>query len=368
MEVVAGLSLKNLQPRVWDPDSPYYLPHLRAIMVSYADFDSMPIRRQAAMQDGLRSYLGVPVGVKIYLDNGSFYQLTKGGNTSRKAYEEFVEKAQPDWHAIPQDFIPTPLMTDEEQLHCLRQTMSMNRDYRHDSYVPVIHISRHLSDYLRDLLADEDLRQKREVALGGIVPNLLRAPRAMPYADVLDSVRTARRDLGNRQLHVFGLGGTATMHLAALLGINSADSAGWRNRAARGIVQLPGRGDRVVANLGKWRGREPDQEEWEMLAQCSCPACRASGVDGLKSSGLVGFCNRATHNLWTLLDEVRQIDEHLKVGDYETWYQSHLDNSTYRPLIEYVLRQQIRVAETVEADITLSLQAPKNRSAGQRGR
>jgi 7-cyano-7-deazaguanine tRNA-ribosyltransferase len=338
MEVVAGLSLKNLKPRVWDPDSPHYLADLEAIMVSYADFASMPARRQAAMSEGLRSFLGVPPGVMIYLDNGSFYQLRKGGGTSRKAYEEFVEKARPDWHAIPQDFIPTPFMTDEEQLDCLRQTMAMNRDYRHDGYVPVIHISRHLSDYLKEFLSDEHLRQKREVALGGIVPNLLRAPKAMPYADVLDSVHQARRELGNRRLHVFGLGGTATMHLAALLGVDSADSAGWRNRAARGIVQLPGRGDRVVANLGNWRGREPDAEEWAILAKCPCPACQADGINGLKAEGLRGFCHRATHNLWTLLNEVKEVKLRLSAGTYQGWYQGHLDNSTYRPLIEYVLK------------------------------
>jgi len=133
--------------------------------------------------------------------------LTKGGSTSREAYEEFIEQAKPDWRAIPQDFIPTPLMTDEEQLDCLRQTMAMNRAYRYDGYVSVIHISRHLSDYLKEFLSDEHLRQKRKAALGGIVPNLLRAPKAMPYADVLDSVHQARRALGNRRLHVFGLGG-----------------------------------------------------------------------------------------------------------------------------------------------------------------
>lgn len=340
MEVVAGLSLKNLKPRVWDPDSPYYLPDLKAIMVSYADFDRMPARRKVAMRQGLRAYLDVPADVAIYLDNGSFYQLTKGGNTSRTAYEEFIDGAKPDWYAIPQDFIPTPFMTDDEQSNCLRQTMAMNQDYQHDGYVPVLHISRQMKTYLSEFLSDEHLCKKTAVALGGIVPNLLRAPKAMPYADVLSSVRQARHDLGSRQLHVFGLGGTATMHLAALLGVDSADSAGWRNRAARGIVQLPGRGDRVVANLGKWRGREPNQEEWGMLAECPCPACQASGIDGLKCGGLEGFCNRATHNLWTLLNEVKEINEHLGTETYETWYQDHLDNSTYRPLVEYVLRQR----------------------------
>lgn len=341
VEVVAGISLKNLKPRVWDPSSPHYLPNLRAVMVSYADFERMPARRKAAMEQGLHAHLGAPADIKIYLDNGSFYQLTKGGDTSRTDYEEFIRKAKPDWYAIPQDYIPTPQMSDEEQSDCLRRTMDMNRSYQHDGYVPVIHISRHLKDYLGEFLSDPQLLSKGNVALGGIVPNLLRAPKAMAYTDVLDSVKQARLQLADQQLHVFGLGGTATMHLAALLDVDSADSSGWRNRAARGIIQLPGRGDRVVADLGSWRGRVPDQVEWDVLAECNCPACQSHSSVGLKASGIEGFCNRATHNLWTLLEETGQVQDHLNSNTYVAWYKEHLDNSVYRPLIDRVLKLRV---------------------------
>ena len=46
MLVVAGLSLKNLEPRVWDANSPYHLPGLKAVMVSYGDsFFTAEVRR-----------------------------------------------------------------------------------------------------------------------------------------------------------------------------------------------------------------------------------------------------------------------------------------------------------------------------------
>jgi len=340
LEIIAGLSLRNLKPKVWDAASPYHLSGLRAVMVSYADLDRTPARRRKAMEKGLRAYLGIPEGVSIYLDNGAFYFLRKGGEVPRQEYESFVRQAQPDWYAIPQDYIPTPRMNDDEQLDCLRRTMQVNRAFQHDGYVPVVHISRYIDEYLRQFLADERLRAKPAVALGGIVPNLLRARKAMPYSDVLDSVRQARVELADKQLHIFGIGGTATLHLAALLDVDSVDSSGWRNRAARGIVQMPGRGDRMVANLGSWRGREPDEDEWGILASCSCPACRQFGIEGLKASRMHGFCNRATHNLWTLLDEARQIEAHLTDGTYETWYDQHVENSVYRPLIDYVLEQR----------------------------
>jgi hypothetical protein len=59
---------------------------------------------------------------------------------------------------------------------------------------------------------------------------------------------------------------------------------------------------------------------------------------GLKANGVAGFATRATHNLWTLLEEARLIELHLISGDYQTWFDSHIDNSIYRPLIEYLLR------------------------------
>lgn len=337
MEIVAGTTLSALKPHVWHPESEYYLPELRAIMVSYADFHKMPVRRRKAMDQGLHNYLGIPRHIKIYLDNGAFYFITHGGETPTKEYAEFVKNAQPNWFPIPQDFIPTPKMTLEEQQECLALTMNMNRRYWRGDYVPVAHISTLLEDYVSRLKSYKSLQRKESIALGGIVPNLLKAPKAMHPRKVLEKLIHIRREFRDKKLHVFGIGGTVTLHLAALLGINSVDSSGWRNRAARGIVQLPGTGDRMVANLGSWRGREPDAREWEVLAQCQCPACKQYGLDGLKANLVHGFRNRATHNLWVLLEEARLIQEHLIAGDYKNWYSTHLDNTLYQPLIKQIL-------------------------------
>src|SRR5215475_1971747 len=267
MIIVAGLSLKNLNPRVWDPDSPYYIPSLKAVMVSYGDFHNMPLPMKKAKQLGLRNYLGVQQGTEIYLDNGAFYFLRSGAEAERRTYTEFVRKAKPDWYPIAFDVIPTPKMSKVKQEHCFDSTMAANRAYNRDGFVPVIHISRLLDDYVAAILRSPKLAAKPRIALGAIVPNLLRAPKAIPYETLLKSLSSVRTTFADKSLHVFGVGGTATVHLAALLGIDSIDSSGWRNRAARGIVQLPGSGDRMVANLGKWRGRTPSKEEWDKLGR-----------------------------------------------------------------------------------------------------
>ena len=339
MEVVVGLSLKNLKPRVWDRASPFYLPGVRAVMVSYADFDHRRAGRRRAMEAGLRAYLGVPDGVRVYLDNGSFSFHRKGREVPRSEYVAFVEAARPDWYPPPQDYIPAPAMSVQKQTAQRRRTMAENVAYSHDGYVPVVHVGRYLDRYLDGLRADERLWAKPRVALGGIVPNLLRVPKALPYREVLDGLHEARRVLGDRDLHLFGVGGTATLHLAALLGMDSVDSSGWRNRAARGIVQLPGRGDRLITQLGSWRGRRPSDEEWDTLRRCPCRACQQFGVEGLKESGTSGFCKRATHNLWTLLHEAEAIELHMGQGldAYDEWRREHVQNSIYEPLIAHTL-------------------------------
>jgi 7-cyano-7-deazaguanine tRNA-ribosyltransferase len=144
-------------------------------------------------------------------------------------------------------------------------------------------------------------------------------------------VRTTFED---KKLHVFGVGGTSTLHVMALLGIDSVDSSGWRNRAARGIIQLPGSGERLVTQLGNWRGRTPSWKEWQDLTHCGCPTCVKSGKEGLKANKLHGFCCRATHNLWVLLEENHWLAQHVSAENYGP----RVDNSVHRPIIDELLK------------------------------
>ncbi|MCS7002763.1 MAG: hypothetical protein NZ518_07940 [Dehalococcoidia bacterium] len=339
MRIVAGVSLRNLHPRVWDRASPYYLPQLSAVMISYADLARAPRHRAAAMARGLRGWLGIPDHVQVYLDNGAFAFARRRDPPAVEAYVEFVARAAPDWCPAPWDRIPLPAMDDATRRACVEETLQMNRRFGGARFAPVAHCGGALAIYLAAFAEAPWVKAATSVALGGIVPNLLRAPKAIPYAEVIDGLARARRALPDKQLHVFGIGGAATLHLAAILGIDSVDSTGWRNRAARGIVQLPGRGDRQVAQLGSWSGRAPSDDEWRDLARCACPPCQRDGVNGLRRTGLAGFCHRATHNLFVLLEEDRAIADHLAAGDYPQWSAKHLVNSTYAPLVREAWRR-----------------------------
>ena len=310
-------------------------------MVSYAEFHQLPAMRRRAMERGLHASLGIPKRIKIFLDNGAFYFSRIQAATPIKEYEEFVTHAHPDWRPIPRDFIPAPSMTLSEQRLCLARTMRVNVNFQHDGFVPVIHISRVLKEYVSKLKANARLAAKPSIALGGIVPNLLRAPKSLTHSEILESLISIRREFADKSIHVFGIGGTSTLHVAALLKMDSVDSCGWRNRAARGIIQLPGSGERVVTQLGSWKGRELSRQEKKKLLDCVCPACSLEGINGLKAKASRGFRNRATHNLWTILKEAKWIEQHLKRNSYHESYKEHLDNTIYRPLIETLIDKNL---------------------------
>jgi hypothetical protein len=66
----------------------------------------------------------------------------------------------------------------------------------------------------------------------------------------------------------------------------------------------------------------------------------ARGARWAQTGGLDGFCHRATHNLGVLLDEAREIQTRLLDGTYVIWYEDHLDNSIYLPLIRQALEHR----------------------------
>lgn len=334
MLIVAGLNLAHLEPCVWAKSSEYYLSDLQAVMISYAQIHKKPQLRLRMMSEGIRSVLSIPDETKVYLDNGSYNLSRTGGDAPIAAYEEFVEKTKPDWKPIPQDFIPSPKMSLAKQTNCLEKTMAVNVAFEHDGFVPVVHISRVFNKYLSELKKNEKLMAKKSIALGGIVPNLLRTPKALAHKTLLRSLKNLRKEFSDKAIHIFGVGGISTLHLAASLEIDSADSSGWRNRAARGIIQLPGKSERSIADLGSWKGRQLSEEESTLLETCGCPPCKKYGIEGLTVPKSKGFYNRATHNLWVLLQENKWIEEKQSDGTYWSSYEARIENSVYRGLID----------------------------------
>lgn len=331
MEVVAGLSLKNMRPRVWDPRSPDFVPRLGAVMLSFDEFRRRPVAHRQATAGGFAAVLGT-ASVRVYLDNGAFSCLMRGTEPAVDQFRDFVRSTAPAWYPVPADFIPRPTDSQRRQKELVDRTIAVLEAHGDDGYCPVIHAGPWLDRYLDAL---RRLGRTRCLAIGGLVPHLLNGAGAR-RRETIALMKRVRREFPGA-IHSFGVGGVVTLHLAAALGIDSADSSGWRQRAARGLVILRGKGERMAVKLGSWKGRAIDAEEWEGLARCRCPACRRLGSEGLKGVGVEGFSHRAIHNLWALLEEAALIDRHLAKGDFPAWSSRRVRGNRMAALVALAL-------------------------------
>ena len=333
MEIVAGLSLKNLRPRVWDRLSSEFIPRLSAVMLSFDEFRRRPVIHRGAMAGGFAAVLGPgSAGVKVYLDNGAFSCLLAGREPAVESFKGFVAASSPAWYPVPADYIPRPCDSQRRQGDLFRKTIAVLEKHVGNGFCPVIHAGPWLDRYLDAL---HRLGLTRQLAVGGLVPHLLNSEGAQRKRTIA-ALRGVRKAFPGK-IHAFGVGGVVTLHLAAALGFDSADSSGWRQRAARGLVVLRGRGERQAVRLGSWKGRALDEDEWAELGRCRCPACRIHGVEGLKSLGVEGFCHRAVHNLATVLDEAVLIDRHLAKKDFPSWSLRRIGDNRMASLVNLAL-------------------------------
>ena len=96
MHVVPGISLKNLEPRVSNPESPFFIPQVKALMVSYAELATCKSRMRRACETGLCRLLHAMPTHQIYLDNGSFAFRRKEYRITPTEFYAFVTRALPD--------------------------------------------------------------------------------------------------------------------------------------------------------------------------------------------------------------------------------------------------------------------------------
>jgi tRNA-guanine family transglycosylase len=270
--------------------------------------------------------------IRIFLDNGAFACLRRGDEPATDEFLKFVESTRPVWYPVPADFIPLPSYSRKRQRRLFDRTLAVLEANSNNGYCPVIHPGPWLDLYMEAL---KRLGQTKQLAIGGLVPHLLNCPGAQ-RRQTITMLRRIRSEFPGK-IHAFGIGGVATLHLAAALGIDSVDSSGWRQRAARGLIVLRGRGERQAVKLGSWKGRSLSREERIELARCSCPACRKHGRRGLNANGIHGFVCRAVHNLQVVVQEATLINKHLVHGDFASWSSHRLHGNSMAELIKFAL-------------------------------
>lgn len=147
-------------------------------------------------------------------------------------------------------------------------------------------------------------------AIGGLV-----AKRNDLY-QLIDLILSVKKHIGDKQLHVFGLGGPSIIPLLVYIGVDSFDSSSFLTAGSNRIYYMPERGSI------KFR----EMPELHMLP-CVCPVCSKSSFEEIRSQRKL----IALHNLWTITYELRKLKLSIKEGDLE----QYLDNRfVHNPLIK----------------------------------
>jgi hypothetical protein len=327
LRLVVGTQLRA-NVNFWTAGTASYVGGVEALMVSFAEM----IERRGIMVAVAKSGLGHHLRFRgdIFLDNGSYTMLRDGGKPRIDEYVDFVARAKPDWFPVPVDYLPSPSNSRLVARRLAEKTARINDLFGHSGYVPVVHMGPHFAEYFRRTL--QTLKPER-IAVGGMVPYLRFGAGADPRK-ALEQLATARKSFDG-SLHVFGFGGGITsLHLAAALGVDSVDSSGWRVRAARGFILVPGCGERMINRIGGWDGPCPSPDELLTLRACGCYPCRTLGLKALTERGRIGFENRAVHNLWILLHERRMLNSRSS-AKLKTWSLARLCHNRMRYLVEH---------------------------------
>jgi len=270
----------------------------------------------------------------VMMDSGGFMFMTKRHmRVKPEAISKLYEATGPDYGVVldhPLTIGLTRGETRRRQLVTLRNTRSMieKRASANPELIPVIHghTLPSIEWFVRRLAKIGDFRI---YGIGSLVPSVFNARGVGGINNVIRIVAHVRKLLPGKLVHVFGVGSTITMHLMFASGVDSLDSSSWRSKAAFGIIQLPGIGDRyITGRAGKSTGKKYlnlSRRELEILEECNCPACKKLGLIGLRRS----FSMRALHNCWVFQKEVEKARKLHRRNEYLSYVDEVVGKSRF---------------------------------------
>jgi tRNA-guanine family transglycosylase len=276
---------------------------------------------------------------RIMLDSGGFlYQKEGKSPPSVDEYLEITKKLKPDV-VVALDFPLDPLITqnnNERISKTLKNLIEIRDKFNSERVIimPVLHgFNIKTVEYMLQFMEKHDV-DLSYVGLGSLVP-LIRHRVKHGRQIIIDLVAYLRKRLPHSLLHVFGIGGTTTMHIMFFMGVNSIDSAGWEKKAANGVIQLPGIGDRFLSKKPHNR-TVLKPKELKVLEKCQCPVCLR--YDNIKER--IQVLNekrdyRVVHNAWVYQKEVNMAREMIKTGKYESYINNVLQSKSFKSLFNY---------------------------------
>lgn len=249
--------------------------------------------KEAAMEQGLHRHLGFP-GL-IMTDSGAFQSHVYGDvKVTPQGIMEFQASLGTDVATVL-DLFSEPEHDRARAEADVRETLARTQEAA--ATKGTVALAGAVQGGLHPDLREECARRLSAMdvdvhAIGGVVP-LMESYR---FRDLQEVILASRRGLApHRPVHLFGAGHPMVFPLAVLLGCDLFDSASYAKYALDGRLLFPD-GTRRAEDL--------------VELPCTCPACTAAGLQGMKDS----LEARAEHNLWVSLAEVRRVRQAIHEG------------------------------------------------------
>lgn len=310
---------------------PWKLFEVDTVMLNAYEIMSAP-KLKEMKENGIHKY--VKHDKLIMMDSGGFlFQKKEKVSINAEAILEIYENLKPDI-GIVLDHPIDPSKDDNTNykrwLKTLENTKFMLENSSEIALLPVVH------GYSRENLkiACKELKKidcPKAIGIGSLVPLITSRNSRVEKQFVIDAVRIVREEFPDSFLHVFGIGGTTTMHLMFSLGVDSVDSMSWRLKAGYGAIQLPGVGDRFISppkrrkNIGIY--------EQSLLERCSCPICKGKTIEERKenfdNSNPSTYQKRAIHNAYVFKEEEKEFRKKLKNGGVRVFVEERLKQTPF---------------------------------------
>ncbi|MEW6424676.1 MAG: hypothetical protein AB1523_08000 [Bacillota bacterium] len=305
---------------------------------------------------GLHQYLGLDTSCSILLDSGGYLYLKRDDvrgdpYTVLRLYEDLT----PTICAVldyPLDPLEVAEVNEWRWQQTLVNTRFMFENNGQIALMPIIHA--HSAEEAHRACNDlrQIIKEPTILGIGSLVPlmrthhdgRVVGKPSSLAFNQyhqssrhlAVDIIKTVRAEFPNTFLHVFGVGGTTTMHLIFALGVDSIDSIGWRLKAGYGAIQLPGIGDRFTGDKKREKRTllKDDGKAKEALLDCQCPVCREHATLENRLAALdKSFNNRALHNAWVFVQEAAAFRTQVEADMVEVFVRQRLQHSPLKSLL-----------------------------------
>lgn len=294
------------------------------VLVSLGDAFLRPSYKDRYFTETLRETLGLTGPIMI--DSGGFALMSRRHlRWSMKEVERLYCRLPADI-LVSLDFPPSPHDDQPTRNRLRRKTLNNLRRMRDfvaaDRLMPVVHGYSPI-ELARSCDGVKSVCQTvARIGIGGLVPLICSGGLVREFSYmrldgtkgdrstwIADALQLVREKFPDAFIHVFGIGSATTAISVLSLGADSVDSFSWRRVANYGAILLPGCSERFPTELN---GRTPSRpvvskREFPQLMNCKCPTCiKTMGVETRLQLLAASYTNRAVHNAWTVLEEVRR--------------------------------------------------------------